>query len=345
MSYVDGAALDGLRGCGDRASGRLTSYAVPYRGGSVTRRAGFFASCVEYGIGSILRTTAAGSGDAANCGTGTALQLRLPTRATTGLAIGDDERLFVTQNVERLHAVMYELAAGTTLTRAGTSVSLLSLSERVGSQPPVPFEFSSARPGSAAVDVFGTDVAVGFEISQSEADVLANGQTDRFGNRLPLFGAPNGLVASPDGRHVYLSSYQHGVVAFERVGAGVEPEDPYARLDILEVSSGTISFGAEMDSDGCVAVDGLEHGGVAYTVRKLQMAMAPERGLALDRCGGDREDRRTLPAHAGRAWPLPFGGRDAGRWRDDGSTPATFSWRTITATRSTKPQRSSACLP
>ena len=83
---------------------------------------------------------------------------------------------------------------------------------------------------------------------------------------MPLFGAPNGLASSPDRRHVYLASYEHGIVAFERVGAGVEPEDPHVRLEILEVSSGLVFFAAETDQEQCIAVTDLEHVGVAYTV-------------------------------------------------------------------------------
>ena len=56
-------------------------------------------------------------------------------------------------------------------------------------------------------------------------------------------------------------------MAFERVGAGVEPEDSHVLLDILEVSAGMVSFGAEEDTDGCIAVADLEHGGASYTVR------------------------------------------------------------------------------
>ena len=188
------------------------------------------------------------------------------------LAIGGDKRLFVTRNSSG-YTLMYEVASGV-LTHTGTSVSLYSVPD-VSVQVARPFEFTSARPGATAVDVFGTDVAVGFEISQEEVDLLANGQTDRFGNRVQLFGAPNGLAASPDGRHVYVSSYQHGVIAFERVGAGVDPEDPYGLLDLLEVASGSISFGAEEDSDDCVAVDDLEHDGVAYTVRSSKWQWRP----------------------------------------------------------------------
>ncbi|MCY3620310.1 MAG: S8 family serine peptidase [Gammaproteobacteria bacterium] len=179
------------------------------------------------------------------------------------LAISDDERLFVTRKSTGWTA-MYELAEGV-LSRVG-DVSLLSQAD-LSVHLARPFVLASARSGAEAVDVFGANVAVGLEIDQGEVDLLANGQMDRFGTRVPLFGAPSGLAASLDGRHVYVSSYQHGIVAFERVGAGVEAEDPHVRLDVLEVSSGTISFAAEMDSDACIAVADLEHDGVTYTVQ------------------------------------------------------------------------------
>ena len=209
------------------------------------------------------------------------------------LAIGDDGRLFVTRTSSGW-TFMYGLAAGTPGRRAATSVSLFSEAD-LSIPLARPFEFTSARPGAAAVDVFGTDVAVGFEIPQGEVDVLANGRTDRFGNRLPLFGAPNGLAASPDGRHVYVSTYQHGVVAFERVGAGVEPEDPHERLDILEVSSGTISFAGEMDSDGCVAVDDLAHDGATYTVRSSEWQWRPNADWAWADVAGTAKTGELCP--------------------------------------------------
>ncbi|MCY4057899.1 MAG: hypothetical protein OXG44_07845, partial [Gammaproteobacteria bacterium] len=133
------------------------------------------------------------------------------------LAITDDERLFVTRRSTGWTA-MYELAEGV-LSPAG-DVSLLSQAD-LSVQLARPFVLASARSGAEAVDVFGASVAVGLEIGEGEVDLLANGQMDRFGTRVPLFGAPSGLAASPDGRHVYVSSYQHGIVAFERVGAGV----------------------------------------------------------------------------------------------------------------------------
>ena len=179
------------------------------------------------------------------------------------LAIADNEHLFVIQRSSGSTA-MYDVRNGAPSDGAAV-VSLLQSGE-LSHHLARPFDFATGRPGTPAVDVFGTSAAAGIEIQQGEIDLLANGQTDRFGNQVPLFGAPNGLASSPDGRHVYVSSYEHGIVAFERVGAGVEPEDPHVRLDILEVSSGLVSFAAEMDSEGCIAVTDLEHDGIAYTV-------------------------------------------------------------------------------
>ena len=188
------------------------------------------------------------------------------------LSITDDERLFVTRRSSG-NTFMFGLDQGV-LNHTGTSVSLFDQAD-LSVRLTRPFEFASARPGAPAVDVFGASAAVGFEVEQGQIDLLANGQPDRFGNRVPLFGAPNGLASSPDGRHVYVASYDHGIVAFERVGAGVEAEDPHVRLDILEVSSGTISFAAEMDSDGCIAVSDLDHNGTKYTVRSSKWQRRP----------------------------------------------------------------------
>ena len=187
------------------------------------------------------------------------------------LAIADDERLFVTSR-SSAYTAGYELAEGV-LSPAG-DISILS-APNLSVHLARPFEFTSARSGNAAVDAFGASVALGLHVQQGEIDLLGNGGKDRFGNRLPLFGAPNGLASSPDGRHVYLSTYQDGIVAFERVGAGVEPKDPHVRLDILEVSSGTVSFSEEMDSDGCIAVSELDHDGIAYTVQDSKWQWRP----------------------------------------------------------------------
>ena len=188
------------------------------------------------------------------------------------LAIEGDHFLFATKSSSGL-TVMYELADGV-LTRAGDSVSLLD-DTGLPVELARPLEFTSARPETTAVDVFGASVAAGLEIRQGRIDLLANGGANRAGNRAPLFGTPNGLASSPDGRHVYVATYDHGIVAFERIGAGVDPADPHVRLDLLSVSSGLVSFGGETDSDGCIAVDELEHDGTSYTVGSSKWQWRP----------------------------------------------------------------------
>ena len=188
------------------------------------------------------------------------------------LAIAGDDFLFATRRSSGL-TVMYELADGV-LTVVGDSVSPLDAAGLPVEQAR-PFEFTSARPETTAVDVFGASVAAGLEIRQGRIDLLAHGGANGAGSRAPLFGTPNGLASSPDGRHVYVATYDHGIVAFERIGAGVDPADPHVRLGILSVSSGLVSFGGETDSDGCIAVDGLEHDGTRYTVRSSKWQRRP----------------------------------------------------------------------
>ena len=232
------------------------------------------------------------------------------------LAIADNEHLFVIRRSTGFTA-MYDVRNGAP--SVGADVVSLLQSAELSHHLARPFEFATGRPGTPAVDVFGTSAAAGLEIQQGEIDLLANGQTDRFGNGVPLFGAPQGLASSPDGRHVYVSSYQHGIVAFERVGAGVEPEDSHVRLDILEVSSGLVSFAAEMDSEGCIAVTDLENDGIAYTVLNSKWQWRANADWPWDGYGGDRGDRRNLPALTFGIRPLPPGGRDGGRRGDETS--------------------------
>ena len=188
------------------------------------------------------------------------------------LTMADDERLFVAQGSTGFTG-MYSMLDGAIDDWAG-HVSIAPERE-LSAQLARPFDYVSARRGASAVDVFGSSVAAGVEVEQEEIDLLANGQSDRFGNRVPLFGAPNGLASGPDGRHLYVATYEHGIVAFERVGAGVEPVDPHELLSILDVSSGTISFASAKDSDDCIAVTDLAHDGVTYTVTSSKWQHRP----------------------------------------------------------------------
>ena len=72
-------------------------------------------------------------------------------------------------------------------------------------------------------------------------DYVAPWQPDRFNNHVPSFGHTRNLVASPDGRHAYLSTEEKGLLVFERVGVGADEYAPL--LEMLSVSPGKVSFG------------------------------------------------------------------------------------------------------
>ena len=95
--------------------------------------------------------------------------------------------------------------------------------------PPTPFltnincEFAIARNERRAADAFCVDSAyvVQWESSTNElrlADFVSDWQTNRYGRLLPDFGWPRGVAASPDSRHAYLATGNHGILMFERVG-------------------------------------------------------------------------------------------------------------------------------
>ena len=92
--------------------------------------------------------------------------------------------------------------------------------------------FASARRGTPAVDVFCRNMAFSVQWRPESGelaatDYVAPWQPDRFNNHVPSFGHTRNLVASPDGRHAYLSTEEKGLLVFERVGVGA---DEYAPL-------------------------------------------------------------------------------------------------------------------
>ncbi|MDE2964921.1 MAG: hypothetical protein OXU26_13515, partial [Acidobacteriota bacterium] len=109
-----------------------------------------------------------------------------------------------------------------------------------------------ARRGSPAVDLFCKDSAFGVQWqpeagSLAPTDFVAAWQPDRFDNSIPQFGHTRFFVATPDGRHAYLSTGEAGLLIFERVGVGA---DRYVRLEGLSVSPGQVGFGP-VSSEGC----------------------------------------------------------------------------------------------
>ena len=140
--------------------------------------------------------------------------------------------------------------------------------------------FASARRGAPAVDVFCTNMAFGVrwqpESGYLEAtDHVAPWQPDRFNNPVPEFGHTRNLVASPDGRHAYLST-KEGLLVFERVGVGAAA---YARLEMLSVSPGEIRFGTILaDGGGCIGLVDAAIDDIAYTIvnSKWQVRVSPD---------------------------------------------------------------------
>ena len=90
---------------------------------------------------------------------------------------------------------------------------------------------SIARNGRSAADAFCMDGAytVQWESSTNEfrlADFVSSWQANRYRRLLPAFDSPGGVAASPEGRHAYLATDNHGILIFERVGNPIVEVDP-----------------------------------------------------------------------------------------------------------------------
>ena len=135
--------------------------------------------------------------------------------------------------------------------------------------------FARSRNGTPAIDVFchSSAFSVRWRPETGElvgTDYVAHWQADRFDNQIPDFGNSRGMATSPDGKHVYLTTSESGIVIFERVGnqlvdVDVVDADGYVRLYMLQVSAGKVVFGP-LSSRGCIALDGTAIDGVVYTV-------------------------------------------------------------------------------
>lgn len=97
---------------------------------------------------------------------------------------------------------------------------------------------------------------------------------DRFGRVLPTtfyLWRGDGVSASPDGRHIYASTFDHGVLIFERYGNDVVDFEntvdlPMRRLDLLQVADGLVQFDDDSVSDGCLESSSWSVGDSTYTV-------------------------------------------------------------------------------
>ena len=175
----------------------------------------------------------------------------------------DDRYVFVTDD-ELRRANVYEPELDTS--RPVDSLSLSYELQRVDWQKERRWRFAATRQGQPAVDLFGDDAAISVAYGSDQlviADEAGDG-LDRFGNYVPLYGSPAGIAASPDGRHVYVSTPHRGILAFERIPADVTT-DPYARFDSLVVSPGKVALGSE-ESEDCIDVSDMQIDGATYTV-------------------------------------------------------------------------------
>lgn len=97
---------------------------------------------------------------------------------------------------------------------------------------------------------------------------------DRFGRTLPrtyYLWRGNGVSASPDGRHIYASTRENGVLIFERYGNDViDLEDtsnvPISRLDLLQIEDGVVWFGDDSINDGCFESNSWNVDDITYSV-------------------------------------------------------------------------------
>ena len=174
----------------------------------------------------------------------------------------DDRYVFVTDDRIAEDTDIYELGNDTLQRRDSLTPRLRQLYWQKDRR----WRFAAARQGQHAVDLFGDDGAISIAYRSDElviAEELGDG-LDRFGNYVPLYGSPAGMAASPEGRHVYVSTPHRGILAFERIPADVTT-DPYTRLDALVVSPGKVALGSE-ESEDCIDVSDKEIDGTTYTV-------------------------------------------------------------------------------
>ena len=89
--------------------------------------------------------------------------------------------------------------------------------------------FGSVRRDAIAVDAFcrGSAITAHWDPEEDEfegTDHLGGGGTDRFNNPVPDFGWPADVATSPDGRHIYVTTEDHGLLHFARVGKNLAPD-------------------------------------------------------------------------------------------------------------------------
>ena len=146
--------------------------------------------------------------------------------------------------------------------------------------------FAATR-GDSALDVFCKGWAYVAEW-RSEDAILAETERiqeelpDRFNHMVPDFGQPVGLAASPDGRHVYVSTAKKGILIFERVAKPGDvqrlsrPEEPDLVVVSSSVDDPTPLTGASFRFSATVR----NRGKTSSDASKLRLSRSPDASIA-----------------------------------------------------------------
>ncbi len=111
-------------------------------------------------------------------------------------------------------------------------------------------------------------------VTDKFVDSLYDWIPDRFGRSVPdryTLWYGDGVSASPDGRHIYASIREEGILIFERYGndvvdLGDSTNLPLRRLDLLRVGDGMIQFDEDSVNEGCLESNSWTVNNVTYTV-------------------------------------------------------------------------------
>ena len=201
----------------------------------------------------------------------------LPDRART-LAISDDDGYLFTFG--RIPAFVYDLED------PASPQMLRSLRPPTRGYFNLSCYFSVARNERHEADAFCRNSAYAVQWNADAesftlADFVSSWQANSLG-RLPNFGYPRGVAASPDGRHAHVSTDAHGILIFERVGNPIieveaGAEDGYMRLGTLNVSAGQAVFGPS-SSGGCIVIRDLMVNDIHYEADISKWQMRPYTG-------------------------------------------------------------------
>ena len=199
-----------------------------------------------------------------------------------GAFSANDEYLFAASRLARSQASFnvytIDYATGTIESSESTRFYNLGLDQCTAAIP---------RTGSYAVDVLCYYGAFVVKYSPESKEILLSDHVlnassrqripDRFGRRIPPYifsstaSGSNPIEASPDGRHIYVASRDHGLLIFERIGNEVTDLSdpgvlPILRLDLLQASNNQIQFNDDTAENGCLTASEWVVDNVNYSV-------------------------------------------------------------------------------